>query len=436
LEAILSLIYATLFCALIYKSRIFQAPGINARTSLAIFSLKLLAGFTLLLIYTFYYTDRATADIYKYFDDSLIIHKLLFVDPWSYLQILLGINSESPHVLEILDQLNYWYKPFESPLYNDNRTLIRFNILARLFSFGSIGVHTVIMCFISYVGLLALYKFAVKYAKGKEKTLIFVVFLLPSVLFWGSGLLKEGILLFSLGIFLYACDQARSNGLNTKIILSILFSVSLLLMSKIYIIIIAAPLVLAYCWSYNARFSAIILRYGIVVIGGLLVILNIHWISPDLEIMRMLSEKQTNFMDVAAMTNANSVYAIPVLEPNILSIVKSIPIGVVNVLFRPHLGEVDSMMMALAALENLMILFLIFLFLVFVKKQSPDWNFMFFCIGFVLMLYALIGMITPILGAVVRYKIPALPFLLIIFLVLFDQERFITRFPRFKFLER
>jgi hypothetical protein len=207
-------------------------------------------------------------------------------------------------------------------------------------------------------------------------------------------------------------------------------------MSKIYVIVVAAPLVLAYCWSYNARFRTIILRYGIIVIVGLVVILNIHRIYPDLEIMRVLSQKQANFMDVAAMTNANSVYAIPVLEPNVWSIVKSIPIGVANVLFRPHLGEVDSMMMALAALENLMILFLIFLFLVFVKKKSPDWNFMFFCIGFVVMLYALIGMITPILGAVVRYKIPALPFLLIIFLVLFDQERFITRFPRFKFLER
>jgi hypothetical protein len=420
---------------LVYRCSFFRAPGINARTSLALFILKLLAGIALLLIYTFYYTDRETADIYKYFDDSLIIHELLFNDPGSYFQILIGINSEDPHLLGILDKLNYWYKPFESSLYNDNRTIIKFNVLARLISFGSIGVHTVIMCFISYVGLLTLYKFAVQFAKAKEKILVFVVFLLPSVLFWGSGLLKEGMLLFALGVFIYSCDRACSKGLNAKITLSILFSLLLLLICKIYIIIAVAPLILAYCWSYRVGFIPMVLRYCLVLCIGLAVLWGVQWINPDLDLTTMLSNKQGNFMDVAAMTNANSVYSIPLLEPNALSIMKSIPIAIFNVLFRPHLGEIDSPMMALAALENLMILLFITVALIFMKKKIPDWNFLFFCIGFVVVLYALIGMVTPILGAVVRYKIPALPFLLLIFLALFDQEKFMLRFPRFNFLK-
>ena len=435
MEATLTLIYSALFCSLVYKSRFFRAPGINARTSLALFGLKLLAGITLLLIYTFYYADRETADIYKYFDDSLIIHELLLKDPGAYFQILIGINSEDPHLLGILDKLNYWHKPFESALYNDNRTIIRFNVLARLISFGSIGVHTVIMCLISYTGLLAIYKFSVQFVKTKEKILVFVVFLLPSVLFWGSGLLKEGMLLFALGIFIYSCDRACSKGLNSKITLSILFSLWLLLISKIYIIIAVAPLILAYCWSYRAGVIPMILRYCLTLCIGLAVLWGIQWMNPDLDLTTMLSNKQGNFMDVAAMSNANSVYSIPVLEPSVLSIVKSIPIAIINVLFRPHLGDVDSPMMSLAALENLMILLSLTVSLIFMKKKTADWNFLFFCIGFVVILYALIGMVTPILGAVVRYKIPALPFLLLIFLVLFDQEKFILRFSRFKFLK-
>jgi hypothetical protein len=35
-------------------------------------------------------------------------------------------------------------------------------------------------------------------------------------------------------------------------------------------------------------------------------------------------------------------------------------------------------------------------------------------------------MITPVLGALVRYKTPALPFLLIIFLFLFDKQKFLS----------
>ena len=436
MEVILSTIYAALFSTLVYKSQFLRAQGINARTALALFGIKLLAGFALLLIYTFYYTDRSTADIYKYFDDSLIIHELLFVDPWSYLQILAGINLDSPKLMEILDQLNYWYKPFESSLYNDNRTIIRFNILARLLSFGSIGVHTVFMCFISYIGLLAIYKFAVKFAAGKEKALILAVFLLPSVLFWGSGVLKEGILLFALGIFLYNCDKARSIGLSVKVIFNILASFSLLLISKIYVIIVIAPLVVAYLWSYKATLSTLIPKYGIVLLGGLVVILNAHLIYPGLDIMSILAEKQANFIDVAVMSNAQSTYSIPVLQPTLLSLVKSVPVAFANVLYRPHIGEMDSVMMALAALENFMIAILIAMCIIFSQKKIPHWNFMFFCIGFVVMLYTLIGMITPILGAVVRYKIPALPFLLILFIVIFDQEKFISRFPRFKLLRQ
>jgi hypothetical protein len=50
----------------------------------------------------------------------------------------------------------------------------------------------------------------------------------------------------------------------------------------------------------------------------------------------------------------------------------------------------------------------------------------------VLLLFVLIGLTTPILGAMVRYKIPGLPFLLIVFLLMLDKEKLLNKFPGLK----
>ena len=51
---------------------------------------------------------------------------------------------------------------------------------------------------------------------------------------------------------------------------------------------------------------------------------------------------------------------------------------------------------------------------------------MYFCACFVILLFTLIGLTTPILGAAVRYKIPAIPFLVIAFLFILDKQKLIN----------
>ena len=55
-----------------------------------------------------------------------------------------------------------------------------------------------------------------------------------------------------------------------------------------------------------------------------------------------------------------------------------------------------------------------------------------FCLSIVLLLFTLIGLITPIMGAIVRYKVPGLPFLLIFLLLLLDKEKLAGKFPFFR----
>ena len=58
------------------------------------------------------------------------------------------------------------------------------------------------------------------------------------------------------------------------------------------------------------------------------------------------------------------------------------------------------------------------------KTAEPKhWNFILFCLSFTVILYCVIGLTTPITGAIVRYKIPAAPFLFMAVLLIFDSGK-------------
>jgi hypothetical protein len=46
----------------------------------------------------------------------------------------------------------------------------------------------------------------------------------------------------------------------------------------------------------------------------------------------------------------------------------------------------------------------------------------------VLILFVLIGFTTPVIGSIVRYKTPAMPFLLMVILLLIDTKKLLNKF--------
>jgi hypothetical protein len=60
------------------------------------------------------------------------------------------------------------------------------------------------------------------------------------------------------------------------------------------------------------------------------------------------------------------------------------------------------------------------------------WEYVLFCVSFVILQFLIIGETTPILGAVARYKTIALPFLLIAFLFVLDKKKLISKAPFLK----
>src|ERR1700761_6150156 len=151
---ILSALYILVFCALIFMLPFFKDRTIPRLAFIAVFLLKIAAGFFLTWIYTHYYPDRQTADIFKYYDDAGIMFSSVkdhhYLD---YIKMISGIGNDNDYFNQTYySHMNHWFRHYDFGTYNDNHTIIRFNALVMLFSFNTFGVHTIFMCFICFLG--------------------------------------------------------------------------------------------------------------------------------------------------------------------------------------------------------------------------------------------------------------------------------------------
>jgi hypothetical protein len=432
LEAILTIAYAFLFVMLIRRLPFFRLEGFHQNALPAVFILKILAGVLMYLVYTYFYTDRSTADIFKYFDDSKVMYNSLFTHPSDYFQMMLGIDNDSPHFNQYYNEMNYWYRVYESNIYNDSHTIIRFNAFLRLFSFGYYNVHTVFMCFFSLAGLVGIYRFFVRVLQQRKRELFFAVFLLPSVIFWGSGVLKEGFLFAGLGLLLWHVALLIE---KRKIVLSVLFILSsfiLLIYTKFYIIMVMLPLLLAYIWCELTAGKRCLMKYSIVIAVCLLAGLNIHYIFPQYNFVNILVQKQHDFLNLAQSVNSGSMIHMHPLENSAWSLLKNIPAALYNSLFRPWFFESLSPLNIIAGLENLMLLTLIASSLIFFSRKLEKKSMLWLCLFFVMGIFILTGLTTPVIGAIVRYKVPALPFLVVTLIMITDKAKIVKRLPFIK----
>ncbi len=415
MEYLLSFIYFFLILIFIKKSSFFTNLNLKTNTLFFLFFLKLVAAYCLFLVYTKYYTNRSTADIFKYFDDSTWLFKNVFSkSPINYLKIIFGIHTDHPYIHYELKQTQYWFKPHETNVFNDNRTVIRFNLIIYLISLGYYHIHTLILCFLSFVGLTGIYKAFHKLFPDKTLVLLFSIYFLPSVLFWGSGILKESILLFSVGIFIYQFTEMlihKKRTISTFLWISISFL--MLTITKTYVILTLIPSILALITFKYFKKSGITLHFLLIHICCIAIALLINHIFPSLDILGNLVYKQHDFLNVARDTHANSTIYVERLNNSIYSFLHFSPLAFINGMFRPSIFEFNSVSYLPAIFESLiLILGIVF----FIRKRNKLLNnnqklLVFFSLYFSCFLALLIGLVVPVLGAIVRYRVPYLPFL-------------------------
>ena len=247
-------LYMSAFLFILRKLKLNSYRVINHNILCLIFVLKILTGISLNIIYSEYYQDRKTSDIYKYFDDSKYIHHSLKNNPLHFFQLITGINNNNPQLAIYTDSTLHWKQQSQEFLnftqtsnitFSNHRTITKFNAIMRIFSFGNINTHVLIMSFISLIGCLLIFKSFYQFIPiNNLKIYLVTIFLTPSVIIWSSGILKEGLLFFAFGLYFNSLFNLSKNYNRNATIL--LFSFVLIFTLKYYLFIIIIPLTLLY----------------------------------------------------------------------------------------------------------------------------------------------------------------------------------------------
>lgn len=486
-------LYILIISAIIYRKPFFHLPGLPRTSALFFFALKIIAGIAVWYVYTFYYPQREYADIWKYYDDSEIVYRALEDHPGDYFRIMSGIGIDERIQHTYFDVMLHWDQQFENNLFNDSHTIIRFNALVRLISGGNYHTHSLFMSLLAMIGLCAIYRWIYPILFQWKKLVAFLLFVSPSLLFWSSGVLKEGILFFSLGMLIYHAWKFREDRKKYRLIWIVL-TIVLLAMAKLYMLVFIVPALLAGLYLVrNPRFAfAKVLTLFVVLIS---IGAAIHYSIPNFSPFKIIATKQKNFINLAKggtyvmnsddvcfirpdqraqliptdtsghfrindgteyicwkiaddfkdtlMRVANndtgytilsenpvagSLMDVTILEPTLSSIIKESPAALSRSIFRPWPWEFKSAMIIPPLLENLLMYLLLAFALIAWKKPSSK-AFFWFCVIYVILALTVTGLTTPVLGAMVRYRIAAQVFLFFAILMCIDREKLVKKMP-------
>ena len=422
LQFIWALCFVVVFSMIINRSSFFYHRRVHPLLFQAAFLLKVLTGALLTLIYTYIYTDRSTADIFKYFDDSKIMFDALPAAPYDFFRMFSGYHSGDADLFKYYSKMIAWDD--SDLVYNDNRIIIRYNCLLRFISFGNYYVHMVVMCFITFYGLTCLFKLFASEVREKYTALFFAVFLMPSVLFWGSAVLKDAAILFATGIFLYNYNLLLNNSAMLFNKLLLLVGLALMILIKVYVFSLMLPgliLLLLIKRKPGWKLNHWIWWLSIYFLFG--VLLYFQKFISGINIVEQIAIKQHQFMSLALSVGSGSMLQMPEIH-NLQSVLLAIPSALYATFFQPCFFCSSSPLIIIAGLENLMILLSVVFALVYSKRSNVKLTpWFYFGLFFTVLLYVLIGLIVPVAGALVRYKTIALPFLIFVLAVITDKEK-------------
>lgn len=151
-----------------------------------------------------------------------------------------------------------------------------------------------------------------------------------------------------------------------------------------------------------------------------------YWNYPnfrDTLFMKNNIDTLTSYELKNSVIPSNSLIENRLLEPTLKSYLELLPKAIINSFMYPLFYNCKTMLQFFASIENLMFLIFLLCSILLINKYEINKNLLFFLISSVIILFVLAGYSTAIGGALVRYKMPFLPFLWMIPLLLFDSEK-------------
>ena len=424
--AILFIFYLILMFWSLGRVSLFRNSSLSVKGLSFLFAIKLIFSIGLVLVYTYYYTDRGYADIYKYFDDGKTIYESIHLHPEAAFKVITGIGYDhsDPDIARVLANTQHFDKRGDGFMEPNHHLIIRLNAVLCFFSRSNIFINSLFLCFLSFMGSVALFRALEQFfEKGTGYVLILPIFLLPSILFWSSGPLQETLVISCLGLLVFTSMKLASmKNILVNLILSALF-LEFLYLAKPFI---ALSFLISLYVMATFHFKGYI-RIISVLVASLFALWFLYAHNTLIcGIMSSLVSKRNDFVALGLNMKAGSLVDSRILDGDCLTPLKLIPLGLYDMFFQPFVWS-HGLFEKLFGAENLAVALLsIFTLFCFKKPKGSKLQLAAFCLTFFMFNYLLIGITIPIIGALVRYKIFGLLFYLIFIVCLIDLNKIIS----------
>ncbi len=391
--------YSVLFLLFVYKSNLFKTPSISPSIWVSLAIIKI----SVALLYNWLSHEIPTFfDSNIYFQEANIVFSSIKENPLYFIQLLLGRNNYFPepeHLCEYIDKMGYWYD-------FTGYTIVRINTIIRLFSFGFISIHFLIFSFLSFIGGFYLFKFFSEKSDLSEYAIIGIIFLIPNILFWTSGLHKEALVIFSLGILLYSFNKYLENK-SIKFLLIALFAFFFLVNVRMYMSLVILPALFGFYLNEKTKFKSIYLY----VFSFLLILVAVIFYDMIVPNEYRLAYKISSFQSSFINSTGNTSFKAKYVGNSWIRILSSLP-DFLNGFIYPFYSQCKLTWCRIASIDSIILSCIVVLSLFKIKYKSIlDNNLALFCLSIGFGIMTIIGVVVNNAGAIVRYRSIALVFI-------------------------
>jgi hypothetical protein len=410
------LIFVLIYCNIVknrYSKKLEEYQYIQ--TALLV---KIMGAIVFAMIYLFYYGG---GDTINYFKSGLAIRNLMIKNFGEYIEFS-NTHFDASNRGRFFDQQT-GYTIFDL---TDGPAIFTSKFYAPIIFLtgGSFITTTMISAIIGFTGLWKLYQVFISEFPQIKRQLYIAIFLVPSVFFWGSGIMKDTITLGAVGWYVYSLHSffiLRKRKL--KYLLFLFISCYLIISIKPYILFALLPGSIIWLSNQYAGgiqnkivrrvFTPILLTLGC--LGAYFALNQVDEMLGFYKLDTVAERASTVNKDLQKDYYGGKSFNVGEYEPTIAGMASVAHRAIFAALFRPTLLDTQNIVMVFSAIENSYLLFLTIVLLIRLKF----FGFFRFIFGNPLLLFSIlfalffafsVGISISNFGSLVRLRIPALPF--------------------------
>jgi hypothetical protein len=385
-----------------------------------LFVLKVIAGY---LLSQFYLRVYQGGDMHGYLSDAETLYRYSLSDKTGFIKVFAGVEEPSS---DVAARLKSWFGSGYDNRHHDARTVIRFHTLVRFISGGNEWVHLLWSNLAALLGYIMLLRFFFdRELKESGRFLILLLFpaLLPNVLLWSSSVLKEPLLMLAMGGTFYSLKSMMLTKKLPQFVILLLF-VFLFSMVKSFWLVLLLPALAAYAYSFGRKNSSLSFFFAYAI--ALVLAISAGMLIPEYHVPGLLYGEQRNMWRFSVFMQSGSlIHPLP-FAPQWSSVLIRTPMALANGLFQPFPANIRGLSYLPTLLENMVLPCLLLMLLFKGRIMRLRGAFPQFWLAFWggLGIVAVSAFTTPVLGSLVRYRMPGLLLLVMgVLLLLFRSRR-------------